>query len=175
MPYIKDAKISYSLDGVLNIDIVATKVAYSVKNGESYCHIDSEYKLLEDLSFVKKGTVLCGIEIDSQKQVGEYIIDKKNNSVKLLEKIKAYLEENSMTVDAIDLEDTNNILLVYRNRYIVEIGDESYLSEKIKLFTKMIHDSPENETGRILLKYWAEDDRRGSVLAENIDNYLNKY
>ena len=59
LPYIKNAKITYSLEGVLNIEITATEVAYSIKTGESYCHFDSKFKLLEKMSFIKKGTVLC--------------------------------------------------------------------------------------------------------------------
>ena len=175
LPYIKSAEISYSLDGILNIEITATKVAYSVKTGDSYCHFDSEFKLLEKLSFVKKGMVLCGIEIDDEKQVGEYAVDEKSNAVVMLKKIENLLAENSLSVDAIDLENSRNFLLVYKGRYIVELGEDINLTEKITLLSTMAKDLPENETGKILLKFWSEEDRRGSVLQQNIEEYLNKY
>ena len=175
LPYIKNAKITYSLEGVLNIEITATEVAYSIKTGESYCHFDSEFKLLEKMSFIKKGTVLCGVKVDNEKQVGEYAVDEKSDVVVMLKKLEALLDENSIKVDAIDLDNINNILLVYKGRYIVEIGDDVNLSNKIILLSEMSKDLPTNETGRILLKFWSEEDRQGSVLGQNIDEYLNKY
>ena len=175
LPYVKKATISYSIDGTVNIEIVATEVSYSVKINDGYYNLDSDFKLLENLSQEKKGKLIYGVKITEEAQVGGIVVDENDSRVELLGRLTSKFNEFSIVTDVIDLEDTNNILFVYKGRYLVELGDDSKLEEKMMMFITIDKDLPENETGRILLKLWGNDDRYSSVIAENIDKYINKY
>ena len=85
------------------------------------------------------------------------------------------LDEQGVSVSVIDLANENDIKLVYRDKFIVELGADNYLEDKIKLFVQMSKDFTPDETGRILLKYLSDDNRQGSIINENIEEYLNKY
>ena len=175
LPYVKNANISYSIDGTINIKIVATEVSYSVKTNDGYHNLDNDFKLLESSAQEKKGMQIYGIDLSRELHLGEVVVDKSDIRVVVLEKLVNKLNEFSIVADVIDLEDTNNIMFVYQGRYLVEVGNDGSLDEKMMMFNTISKDLPQNETGRILLKHWSDEDRYGSVLAENVDEHLNKY
>lgn len=174
-PYVKKANISYSIDGTVLIEIISTEVFYSIKINDKYLNLDNDFKLLENFEQYKKGMLICGITLSNEVQEGNIIVDKNDIRVATLEKLISKFNEYLIVADAIDVEDINNIVFVYQGRYIVEIGNDSSLDEKMMMFNTISKDLPINETGRILLKHWSNEDRFGSVIAENIDDYLNKY
>lgn len=175
LPYVKTANINYKLDGTVKIQITATEVAFSVKSENGYYNLDSNFKLLESLSNTQKGMLIYGIDLVEEIQTGEMIVDESNDKIAILGDLLNGLDAYSLNADVIDLEDVDDIMFVYKGRYIVQFGSVSSMEEKIKMLNILSSDLAENETGRILLKYWSNDDRYGSVIAENIDEYLNKY
>ncbi len=176
LPYIKEAKISYSLNGELIINIVADQAVYSVKSIGKYYIFNSDFKLLEIIANKPKGILLLhGVSILPEAEIGKISIDEETAEIQSILKIEDFLKANKLTVDVIDLSDKNDIKLIYLNRFVVELGGENLMEDKIKMFSQISKDLTEDETGRILLKFWTDEDRRGSVINENIDNYLNIY
>ena len=177
LPYVKTADINFSIDGTVNINITSTKVAYSLKAGDVYHRFDEDLKLLEKSATTSDGIVLFGFNLSDKMQVGDYIEIEKSDSeqIQTMLEIVRLLNMNSIDIGVIDVADLNNIMLIYDERYVVELGDMNYIEDKIKLLSTMVKDLHENETGKILLKFWSNEDRYGSVLDQNIDEYLNNY
>ena len=175
LPYVKDAKLSYSLNGELKIHITGEKEAYSVKHNGFYLLMNESFKILDSVGSSKDTLMLIyGVETLSNES-GSIGLDENDEKVKLALKIEKILKENGLTVGVIDLSDTDDIKLVYQNRFIVELGTEKQLEDKIKMLKTITADIKPDEKGRILLKYWSDEDRQGSVINENVDIYINKY
>lgn len=110
-PYIKEVTIKKKSNSILNISIEEGKVAYYIKEGETYKAITNEGFYVEELVTLEGRNLveIVGAK-DNGKGIGKKIIDDENTS-KILNKFYPILKSDmsELRIEKIDLSNTFNI------------------------------------------------------------------
>lgn len=166
LPYIESITFKRELPGTLNITVKdATEFAvYEVK--EQYYTVSRSGWVMkksrdkpENLICIKGNKIAC--------KVGSQIVYEDSTQKELIEKISKALKDEKINTELIDTTGKINITLKVEGRFTVDLGNNSFMEEKIKHLAGMIKEMPEDNKGKIDLSMWTNDNSRGSFRPEN--------
>lgn len=166
LPYIESITFKRELPGTLNITVKdATEFAvYEVK--EQYYTVSRSGWVMkkssekpENLTCIKGNEIVC--------KVGSQIVYEDPAQKELIETIWESLKDAKISADLIDTTGKINITLGVEGRFTVDLGNSSFIEEKIKHLAGMIKEMPEDNKGKIDLSMWTNDNSRGSFRPEN--------
>ena len=166
LPYIDSVTFKRELPGTLNITVKdATEFAvYEVKE-QYYTVSESGWVMKKSSEKPEKLTCIKGNEINCK--VGSQIVYEDPTQKELIETISQSLKDAKISADLIDTTGKINITLGVEDRFMVDLGNSSFLEEKIKHLAGMLFEMPEENKGKIDLSMWTNDNSRGSFRPEN--------
>ena len=166
LPYIDSVTFKRELPGTLNITVKdATEFAvYEVK--EQYYTVSRSGWVMkksgekpEKLTCIKGNEIVC--------KVGSQIVYEDPTQKELIDTIWNSLKDAKIDADLIDTTGKINITLRVEGRFTVDLGNNSFLEEKIKHLAGMIKEMPAENEGKIDLSMWTNDNSKGSFRPEN--------
>lgn len=166
LPYIESITFKRELPGTLNITVKdATEFAvYEVK--EQYYTVSRSGWVMkksgekpEKLTCIKGNEIVC--------KVGSQIVYEDPTQKELIDTIWNSLKDAKIDADLIDTTGKINITLRVEGRFTVDLGNNSFLEEKIKHLAGMIKEMPAENEGKIDLSMWTNDNSKGSFRPEN--------
>lgn len=151
LPYVKEAKVSFSIPDKIIIDIVHEEPYYALKsNGECYL-INEKGRILEKVHKVPKRLMLVTAGSLKKAEVGSYVSYKNSNITSAVKKISQCLIDNNYKgVTAINVQKMAQISITYDNRILIKIGLPKDLDYKIRTaFTIINKKLDPNNLGKI--------------------------
>jgi cell division septal protein FtsQ len=154
LPYIESAKVTRKLPSVLSVELTEAEVIGAVKTGETYCLISQGGKILEIgvTSPPSNVAVVSGLDM-ATPQVGQYLTEGDDPTrIQILNQLIAALTQYGMVenINVIDVTDTLNLYLVYKNAIKIELGSQAELEYKINFVSQVLkQENIENQEGII--------------------------
>ncbi len=176
LPYIKEANISYSLNGTVTFSLIPSTPKYQIKNGAYYYLLDEDCKIIEKSAQIgSTASLVYGVSSIGEFELGQEIEFNDSAKIEIFNEIAAFSAKYKVDFLVIDLENIKKIICVYKDRFVVELGTNNYIEDKIKLFASMLKEMDEDDEGRVRLDNWLPDNRKGWLISQNIDEKLEKY
>lgn len=183
LPYVERVRIGIKLPDTVNIEIVESSVAYSVKDGGGYWWLmTAQGRLLEQVDGAKAGdyTTILGITLDNPVVGAQAVaaepepsVDEDGQTIPVTvrgsERLAAvmsilqYLEQNDIIGQAasVDVSDMGRIKLWYGTRYEVILGDTTRLSYKITCLKGAVDQMDNYQTGVLDISFTTWPDQVG--------------
>lgn len=166
LPYIESITFKRKLPGTLNITVKdATEFAvYEVE--EQYYTVSKSGWIMKN-SAEKPEKLICIKGNKIKCKVGSQIVYEDLTQKELIETILKNLKDVKINTDYIDTTGKINITLGVEGRFTVDLGNSSFIEEKIKHLAGMIREMPEENKGKIDLSMWTNNNSKGSFRPEN--------
>lgn len=175
-PYIKDASVHYALNGTVAIRVTETTASEQICIGYEYYLLDDSHKVLDQRYKRNENMLfLAGLTLPEEIVIGKRPINDKTPGYAVAKKILDAAAANGDSLNIVDVSDNNHLVAVYQNRLYLEIGDEENLTEKFRFFHAILKEIKEDTTGRLLLNQWSNDNRKISLIEQEIDPLLADY
>lgn len=152
IPYIEDAKISYSLRGKVNIK-VKERVPYYQLEANDYLLVDGDFRILENSDKKRDNLVnLSGFNVENP-QAGNYILtngddQEKRNLLLELRKDEYSLRGNIRDIELLDSISTFTTV----DGIKVEFGSYSNLDYKLKMLSLILKDISTTNKNAIIIQ-----------------------
>lgn len=151
LPYVEDAKISFSIPDTITIKVTNAVPTYAVKDGGAYLIVSSKGRILEtdgnkteDLVELKCGEI-------KNKQKGKYIDLGDDSVYEILHSVaKSFADNGIDKVTGFDITSLSDITINYDNRIDINIGLPEDIDYKIKTAFTIINEKLDpNKTGTV--------------------------
>lgn len=169
LPYIDSITFERKLPGSLNIKVKdASEYACYLVKGKYYTVskegwvLNSSAKASENIFVIKGCKAVC--------KVGNQIEYPDEETSLLVEEMISVLNIEEIKINSIDITDKFALQLKVEDRFTVELGTSSNLSEKIKHLNAMIDEIPPEEKGKINLSMWSTANTKGTFVKETAEN-----
>ncbi len=151
LPYVEDAKISFSIPDTITIKVTNAVPTYAVKDGSTYLIVSSKGRILETEGNKTEDLVelKCG-EIKNKKK-GEYIDLGDDSVYEILHSVaKSFADNGIDKVTGFDITSLSEITINYDNRIDINIGLPEDIDYKIKTAFTIINEKLDpNKTGTV--------------------------
>ena len=151
LPYVEDAKISFSIPDTITIKVTNAVPTYAVKDGSTYLIVSSKGRILETEGNKTEDLVelKCG-EIKNKKK-GEYIDLGGDSVYEILHSVaKSFADNGIDKVTGFDITSLSEITINYDNRIDINIGLPEDIDYKIKTAFTIINEKLDpNKTGTV--------------------------
>ena len=151
LPYVEDAKISFSIPDTITIKVTNAVPTYAVKDGNAYLIVSSKGRILETEGNKTEDLVelKCG-EIKNKKK-GEYIDLGDDSVYEILHSVaKSFADNGIDKVTGFDISSLSDITINYDNRIDINIGLPEDIDYKIKTAFTIINEKLDpNKTGTV--------------------------
>ena len=140
LPYVEDAKISFSIPDTITIKVTNAVPTYAVKDGSTYLIVSSKGRILETEGNKTEDLVelKCG-EIKNKKK-GEYIDLGDDSVYEILHSVaKSFADNGIDKVTGFDITSLSEITINYDNRIDINIGLPEDIDYKIKTAFTIIY------------------------------------
>lgn len=169
LPFIKTAEVRRILPSTVRITVTAETAALSAKYGESFLTLSEDLKVLEETDQITY-PVIVGSQINSGEP-GEKIV-MADGLTETLERLKsAFLSTEIEDISVIDLTDPDNIKLLYKESFVLELGSDDLLEYKLKFCIKVAQS--EQGQGVIDVKYVSESNKKGFFSPKTVKDQIN--
>lgn len=169
LPFIKTAEVRRILPSTVRITVSAETAALSAKYGESFLTLSEDLKVLEETDQITY-PVIVGSQINSGEP-GEKIV-MADGLTETLERLKsAFLSTEIEDISVIDLTDPDNIKLLYKESFVLELGSDDLLEYKLKFCIKVAQSEPGQ--GVIDVKYVNESNKKGFFSPKPVKDQIN--
>lgn len=169
LPFIKTAEVRRILPSTVRITVTAETAALSAKYGESFLTLSEDLKVLEETDQITY-PVIVGSQINSGEP-GEKIV-MADGVTETLERLKsAFLSTEIEDISVIDLTDPDNIKLLYKESFVLELGSDDLLEYKLKFCIKVAQS--EQGQGVIDVKYVSESNKKGFFSPKTVKDQIN--
>lgn len=157
LPYIKSATIERELPDTIVINVKSTAAVGAISQNGNYVLIDSSGKVLDaDCSMLSESMAV--IEASGVKKVVEgekIVLSNEKDTEALLKVLSAISESGLKSVTSVNIQDPNDVELIYDGRILIKVGTLSDVTHKLQLANGAIE--KENEinaysTGTLNLK-----------------------
>ncbi len=141
LPYVEDAKISFSIPDTITIKVTNAVPTYAVKDGDTYLVVSSKGRILDTANFKTDDLVdlKCG-EIKN-KEKGQYIDLGDNSVYEILHSVaKSFADNGVDKVTGFDITSLSDITINYDNRIDIKIGLPEDIDYKIKTAFTIINE-----------------------------------
>ncbi len=168
LPFVGSAAVKRVLPSSIVISVTPETVAYTFKCGEQYAAVSKDFKVLEMTESAAEQTVV-GLETGEVK-AGETlgITDETKQS---LVSLKTAMDAVGMSeVTVIDMTDQDNIKLLYKSKYVLDLGDTDLLEYKLKFCIKVAE--TEQNQGVIDVRYVTDTNKKGFYSPKNINGEI---
>ncbi len=165
LPYVDSIELKRVLPNKVNIAVTDAKEYACYKSGESYFILsDSGYILKAQNE--KPENVFEIAASDISGNVGEQAKYKKIAEQQLVTELVDALTSEDINIDKIDVTSILQIKITVEDRFIVELGKNEYIEQKIAHLSGMIDSIPDRD-GTINLSMWTPENSQGTFV-ENI-------
>ncbi|MDY3902288.1 cell division protein FtsQ/DivIB [Peptoniphilus sp.] len=152
IPYIRDAKISYSITGKVKVKVAERTPYYQMETNE-YLLIDEDFRILENSKKKADNLInLSGFNLEDQKP-GSYILNNKEDEEKkdLLLEIKK--EEYSLNGNIKEIELMDSIATFTTVSGIkIEFGSYNNTSYKLKMLSLILDDIKKTNKNAVIIQ-----------------------
>ena len=168
LPFVGSATVKRVLPSSVVISVTPETAAYTFKCGEEYAAVSKDFKVLEMTESTAEQTVV-GLEVGDVKE-GETlgITDETKQSLISLKAAMDAVEMGEVTV--IDMTEQNNIKLLYKSKYVLDLGNTDLLEYKLK-FCKKVAETEQNQ-GVVDVRYITETNKKGFYSPKNINGEI---
>ena len=168
LPFVGSAAVKRVLPSTIVISVTPETVEYTIKCGEEYAAVSKDLKVLEMTEGAAEQTVV-GLET-AEVKAGETlgIADEAKQSLVSLKTAMDAVGIGEVTV--IDMTDQNNIKLLYKSRYVLDLGNTDLLEYKLKFCIKVAE--TEQNQGVIDVRYVTDTNKKGFYSSKNINGEI---
>lgn len=182
LPYVEKVRIGIKLPDTVNIMVKEASVVYAIRDSEgSWWLMDSDGKVIEQTNNAKAVTCtqVLGVTLYSPApgvrgvatetaqaetdEAGEVIPVTTTGALRLSAALKILnaLESHDVVGEAasVDVSDTEEIILWYGTRYLVNLGDTNNLEEKVTWMNDAILQLSDYQTGELDISFTIWPDR----------------
>ena len=182
LPYVEKVRIGIKLPDTVNIMVKEASVVYAIRDSEgSWWLMDSEGRVIEQTNNAKAVTCtqVLGVTLDAPtpgvrgvatetaqaetNEAGEVIPVTTTGALRLSAALKILnaLESHDVVGEAasVDVSDTEEIILWYGTRYLVNLGDTNSLEEKVTWMNDAILQLSDYQTGELDISFTIWPDR----------------
>ncbi|MGN0526623.1 MAG: cell division protein FtsQ/DivIB [Acutalibacteraceae bacterium] len=135
LPYIKSVTIERELPDTIVINVKSTSAAGAISQNGNYILIDSTGKVLDaDCSMLSESMAV--IETAGVKQVteGEKIVLSDEKETEALLKLLSAIDESGLkSVTSVNVQDINDVELIYDGRILIKVGSLTDVAHKLQL------------------------------------------
>lgn len=145
LPKLGNVTVSKKLPSTVIISAGTAVEKYAVESGKrTFALTDESLRVIEIIGEIPEGTALIeGLSILSVNP-GETLLSKDDTSAECINEISSIIKEEDIeNVLLINIENKNEIYLLYDGRIIVDIGDSQNLSGKLSLAVKSLEKEDE--------------------------------
>lgn len=151
LPYVEDAKISFSIPDTVTIKITDAVPSYVIKNGNNYLIVSSKGRILDSATenFDNLPELTCG-ELKST-EIGQFVSFSDESIPDILQDVSESLRANNIeNITGFDVTDPANITLNYDNRITINLGLPEDVEYKLRTAMAIINDKLDpNNTGTV--------------------------
>lgn len=168
LPFVGSATVKRVLPSSVVISVTPETVAFTVKCDGGYAAASKDFKVLEVTDAAAEQTVV-GLEAGEVK-AGEAlgISDPEKQALKSLKEAMDSVEMDEVTV--IDMTEQNNIKLLYKSKYVLDLGSDELLEYKLK-FCKKVAETEQNQ-GVVDVRFVTETNKKGFYSPKNISGEI---
>lgn len=154
LPYIEEVVITRNLPNRVIIEVSETKAIAYVKIGAELWTLDHNCKILGKATEDEKESLVpvVGLNPDTML-INEKLKTKEEGTrtVDFLEAILSQLQGRGMLAETtkIDFSSTNNVELYYEGKYLIRLGDPSYVDQKFSMVAGAISQLKAGDIGII--------------------------
>ncbi len=151
LPYVEEAKITFSIPDTITIKITDAVPSYVVENGDKFVIVSSEGRILETKDDNADNLPLLKCDKLKSTKAGDYISFDDENVPKILREVVSSLDVNKVEdITAFDITDTANIKLTYDDRIVINLGLPEDIDYKIRTAMIIINEKLDpNNTGTV--------------------------
>lgn len=152
IPYIEDAKISYSLSGKVKIKVKERSPYYQMEASD-YLLLDDNFRILESSDKKRDNLVnLYGFTVDNP-QAGNYILSSKDNEEKRNLLLELRKDEYSLHGNIRDIELLDSIATFTTVDGVkIEFGSYSNIEYKLKMLSLILDDIKDTNKNAIIIQ-----------------------
>lgn len=163
-PYIKKVELKYPSFKELRIVVTETKDVFCYQTDKGFFTADADNKVLSKNLQQPENTILVTTKSKIEPQCG-YVLNLDENEFEDINTIYSYLDRESITINSIDISNSNFITLKIENRFIVSLGSFSDMQGKLEHLRSMLPQidakNGSDITGEIDLTSWSPTKREG--------------
>lgn len=162
LTFVDSIKITKKFPDTIKINVNDSTETYLYKVDEIYYSVDKKGRILKE--YTEQPNTFTYVEAESKvsgKEIKKIVIpDEKTDEV--MQIINKYVDDFKYKPDYIDLSDIRAIKIGFDTRFTAELGDSSYINEKIMLLVEMMETKGQEDSGTFRLDMWTPENHKGS-------------
>lgn len=133
LPYVEEAKITFSIPDTITIKITDAVPSYVVQNGDKYIIVSAKGRILETKDENADNLPLLKCDKLKSTKAGDYVSFGDENITEILREVVECVRANEIeNITGFDISDTANIKLTYDDRIIINLGLPEDIDYKIR-------------------------------------------
>lgn len=164
LPYIDSVSLKRNLPDAVVLTITDAKEYSCIEVAQKYYIISQSGYVLKEQSESPKN-VFKIITSGAKCEIGKMIEYKNQAESELVVTLIELLENKNINIDTIDVSNILSLTIIVEDNFIVKIGTDEYLEQKIAHLSSMI-DSIGDRKGEINLSMWTPSNSQGSFVEE---------
>lgn len=166
LPYIASAEVDRKFPSSVVITVKKANAVYCYKTEKEYLLCDAEGKVLETASKANEKLISVIGSTAKSTKAGNALSYEDDAKQTLVSKLITALNENSITVNSVDVTDNYDIILRVDGRFNVEFGSEGNASAKAAHLAEMIKKIDKDRAGSIDLSDYSPENSQGIFTQE---------
>lgn len=162
LPFVDNIKITRKFPDTLKITVTDASELYCYKINEIYYSSDKKGRVLKEYTEKPDGLIYVEAEAKISAEKIKKITHSDENVQKVIDAVSNTADSFPFKADYIDLTDIHSVKLSFDNRLTAELGDTSYINEKLQLLITMMESKTENDSGTFRLDMWTPENHKGS-------------
>ncbi len=154
LPYVKEAKVSRTLPGTVNIKVSEADVCGYIMSDKNAVLFDRDGEVINvTYEIPTKVPEILGVKV-TKSVIGEKINIDYAEKFDIIVMYATAIDKIGIQekIDMIDVSDSASVTGIYDGRYDIFFGDSADLDYKIALMMEAISDNAENEMGTLDLR-----------------------
>lgn len=164
LPYVEDVKLERNLPDAVILTITDAKEFACYKTDREYCIVsEKEYVLKKSKEHPENVFVITTSGVSAE--LSEIVVYENSAEKNVVDELISLLQKHSINIDEIDVTNLIDIKINVEDKFVVELGTNENLSEKIAHLSGMI-ESIGNQSGKIILSMWTPANRQGTFVED---------
>lgn len=162
LPFVDNIKLKRKFPDTLKITVVDASELLCYKINETFYSVDKKGRVLKEYTGQPEGLIYVACEAKIVDEGIKKITVSDENTENVISALSQNAESFPVAADYIDLTDMHAIKVSFDNRFTAELGDASYINDKLLLLISMMKTKGENDSGTFRLDMWTPENHTGS-------------
>lgn len=161
LPFARVLSIEKKLPNKILIKISKANSCVAFKVEEGFVVTDETLKVLEIVPEIESSLIfVCGAELKEYQPGAVLSLKESSKESCILEVLKNLKENNLASVNSIDMENLENIEILYENRVLIKLGACKDIKNKINVMAHILKEKVKNdESGELDLSAYLENSK----------------